>query len=66
MGALGVDDDDAVRVRGPERGHVLDGWNRWWTEQWPFQSRNVVAFRSASDRPPISSRGFQTRMSSSE
>ena len=40
------------------------GRNRWCTEQWPFHSRKVACLASASVRPPRSSRGFHTRMSS--
>ena len=39
---------------------TCSGRKRWWTEQWPFQSRKVALLTSASDRPPMSSRGFQT------
>ena len=62
--ALGVHDDLAVGVLGPERGDVL-GRKRWCTEQWPFHSRNVASFTSRSSRPPSSRRGFHTRMSAS-
>ena len=64
VAALGVGDDDAVGVLGPEGGSTCSGRNRWWTEQWPFHSRNVASLKSASVRPPRSRRGFHTRMSS--
>ena len=47
VAALGVRDHDPVRVLGPERLDVL-GRKRWWTEQWPFHSRNVASLHSAS------------------
>ena len=34
--------------------------NRWCTEQWPFQSRNVASLQSASASPPRLKRGFHT------
>ena len=43
---------------------TCSGRKRWWTEQWPFHSRNVASLQSASVSPPSSSRGFHTRMSS--
>ena len=54
VGALGVHDRRCRRGARPGTPSMCSGWKRWWTEQWPFHSRNV---RSLRRRPRRGRRG---------
>ena len=65
MRAFGVDDDDALRMLGPECGDVL-GPEPLVDRAVTRHSNRVASLQSASVSPPSSRRGSQRRMSSSE